>query len=689
MRQTKFIAVIAIFIFGLSGNIWANGNTDSPQAVQTQNVVSGLVLPTWITNAKDGSNRLFMLLKRGFIRVRNPITGTVTDFMDISARVAGTVSVGDERGLLGMAFHPQFAQNGKFYLNYTRVPDGATVVAEYQTTDSTNQTGNPASERVLFTIPQPFTNHNGGMIEFGPDGYLYIGTGDGGSGNDPGARAQNRSLLLGKMLRIDVNPTGSFQYSIPPDNPFVGASTARCDTGSTTAGTTCQEIWTIGMRNPWRWSFDRAGTRQLIAGDVGQGVIEEIDIIQPGRNYGWRVYEGTQCTNLDPTLCAGGTNPIVHEPPIIQYNHTAGRCSVTGGYVYRGKRGVFPQGAYIYADYCTGEIWSLLNGNNNLVLDTAFQITTFGEDEQGELYLASNSTTAGTIQKLVDPVAPIPSNSVADFSGDLQTDISVFRGSNGTWYSLNSFDNSFSAFQFGSNGDRPVPGDYDYDGKTDYAVFRPSTGVWYILNSSNNTFSALQFGANGDVPLPGDFDGDKKSDVAVWRPTTGVWYILNSGNGSFTILPFGLSTDRPVAADYDGDGKTDISVFRGAEGNWYMLQSSGGFSVVRWGANGDIPAMGDYDGDSKADQAVFRPTNGVWYILNSSNRSSVIRQFGANGDTPVAGDYDGDNKADIAVYRNQSGQGVWYIISSFNPNNTRVVPFGLGTDNPVPAFDVP
>jgi glucose/arabinose dehydrogenase len=236
----------------------------------------------------------------------------------------------------------------------------------------------------LLPILTVISDHNGGMIEFGPDGNLYIGMGDGGSGNDPGNRAQNINELLGKFLRItpnvaevSINPA----YTIPPDNPFVGRDGA-------------DEIYAVGLRNPFRWSFDRGGTRQLWAGDVGQGVIEEVDIITKGGNYGWRVYEGTQCTNLDPALC----NPANYVAPVFQYDHSNGRCSVTGGYVYRGTQGNLPIGTYVYADFCTGEIWMSTGGQPLLLQDTTRNISSFGEDEDGEIYVVG---IGGTVDKIV------------------------------------------------------------------------------------------------------------------------------------------------------------------------------------------------------------------------------------------------------------------------------------------------
>ena len=344
-------------------------------------VSSSLNQPVLLTNAHDGTDRRFIVEQPGRISVVRPGSSTRTTFLDLTARV---VCCG-ERGLLGLTFHPQFATNRRFFVNYTRRPDGATVIAEYQASPS-----NPdialTTETVLLVINQPYENHNGGMVEFGPDGYLYIGMGDGGSGNDPQNRAQNVDELLGKMLRIDVDsPAGGVPYSSPPNNPFVNTSGR-------------DEIFALGLRNPWRFSFDRA-TGQLYVGDVGQNAREEIDIVTLGGNYGWRVMEGTGCTNLGPASC---TAPGFI-PPITEYENngnTGGRCSVTGGYVYRGSQQALPFGAYVFADYCTGEIFMFNAGMQSRLLDTPLNITSFGEDEAGEIYVVGQG---GSIFRIANP----------------------------------------------------------------------------------------------------------------------------------------------------------------------------------------------------------------------------------------------------------------------------------------------
>jgi len=333
--------------------------------------VSGLSYPVLLTNARDGTNRRFVVEQSGKIQVFQPGATAPTLFLDLTSRVL----FDGEQGLLGLAFHPNFATDRRFYVNYTRQGDGATVVAEYR---------DGLLLRGLLIIPQPYTNHNGGMIEFGPDGYLYVGMGDGGSGNDPQNHAQTPTDLLGKMLRINVD-----------------------------APTVVPEIYASGLRNPWRYSFDRA-TGLLYAGDVGQSAREEIDIITQGGNYGWRVLEGTYCTGNGPTSCSDPR----FIPPIAEYVNTGqtGRCAIIGGYVYRGTQASLPYGAYVYGDLCSGEIFMLKDGVQTLLLDTPLSISSFGEDEAGEIYVVN---IGGSVLRLVNPDAVVASQrafTVADKS---------------------------------------------------------------------------------------------------------------------------------------------------------------------------------------------------------------------------------------------------------------------------------
>jgi hypothetical protein len=339
-------------------------------AVQFVTVSSGLNGPLFVTHAGDGSNRLFIVEQAGVVRVLQSGSSSSTTFLDIRSRVLA----GGERGLLGLAFHPLYEINGRFFVYYTRNNDGAIVIAEYGVTSDRNVAS--SSERILLTIPHPnFGNHNGGMLAFGPDNFLYIGVGDGGSGDDPPNNAQSLDTLLGKILRIDVNPPqgSGLPYASPDSNPFFGMVNGR------------DEIFAFGLRNPWRFSFDRL-TGQLWVADVGQGAREEVNVpIVRGGNYGWRVYEGFSCTGNDRFLC----NPSNFIMPLFDYSHANDRCSITGGYVYRGAQGAFADGTYVYGDFCTGEIFTWDGSNQSLVLDTNFAISSFGEDEAGELYVAN------------------------------------------------------------------------------------------------------------------------------------------------------------------------------------------------------------------------------------------------------------------------------------------------------------
>ncbi|HZW10792.1 MAG TPA: PQQ-dependent sugar dehydrogenase [Phycisphaerales bacterium] len=357
------------------------------ETLTTEVAASGLSRPVALVHAGDPS-RAYIVQQRGIIRVFNPITGEVlpTPFIDLSSRVSQS---GNERGLLGLAFHPDFASNGLFYVNYTHITSGDTVVAQFAVTADPD-VGDPDSFLQLLTYAQPFSNHNGGWVDFGPDGYLYISSGDGGSANDPGNRAQTiTGMLLGKMLRIDVNgddfpADDGRNYAIPPTNPFVGV------TGD-------DEIWAYGLRNPWRASFDRA-TGDLWIGDVGQDFVEEIDF-QPassegGENYGWRCMEGTRCTGLSGCTC---DDPAL-TMPIHEYPHDP-HCSVTGGYVYRGALVPHLRGTYFFADYCSADIWSFRYEGGvkteftertdelDPVGGSINSIVSFGEDAAGEVYI--------------------------------------------------------------------------------------------------------------------------------------------------------------------------------------------------------------------------------------------------------------------------------------------------------------
>ena len=339
--------------------------------------VDGLAGPLLLTHAGDGSGRSFIVEQGGTIRMVENGELVEEPFMDISDKTEG----GGEQGLLGLAFHPDFERNGRFFVNYTDLA-GDTIVAAYEA-DGTR--ADPDSEEVLLKIEQPYPNHNGGHLAFGPDGYLYIASGDGGSGGDPEDNGQDRNALLGKLLRIDVDAEDP--YGIPADNPF-----AEGDDGA-------PEVWAYGLRNPWRFSFDEE-TESLWVADVGQGELEEIDRVaadEAGLNFGWNEMEGSRCFEGDDCDTSGKVLPVT------EYGHDLG-CSVTGGFVYRGAE--FPElnGAYFFADYCSGNIWAIDAAADapvepTLLFSSERALSSFGLDEEGELYVTDIG--AGEILRLV------------------------------------------------------------------------------------------------------------------------------------------------------------------------------------------------------------------------------------------------------------------------------------------------
>lgn len=353
-------------------------------AIALATVASGLASPVDLADPKDGSGRLFVVEQAGRVRILRNGQLDATPLLDITDRVRCC----GERGLLGIALPPNFAQKGYFYLNYTTDALGQlqTRVSRFHLTVDTD-IADPNSEQIVLVYDQPYVNHNGGALAFGPDGFLYIGVGDGGSGGDPENRAQNLTDILGKMVRIDVETGNPTTYTVPASNPFVEQTNAL------------PEIWAYGLRNPWRYSFDRQ-TGDLFIADVGQNAYEEIDF-QPaassgGENYGWRITEGTHCYNPNPCDSAGLT------PPIWEYDRSQNDRSVTGGFVYRGAAYPALQGIYLYGDYVSGRIWGLrFDGSgweNRLLLESGRNISSFGQDGAGEVYVIDH---AGEILQVV------------------------------------------------------------------------------------------------------------------------------------------------------------------------------------------------------------------------------------------------------------------------------------------------
>ena len=333
----------------------------------------------YMTYPGDGSDRLFLVLQPGRIMVfpNDQRAASPREFLDIRERVS---DAGREEGLLGMAFAPDFADNGHFYVYYSAADPRRSVLSRFSASVTDPNVADPGSERIVLEVPQPFSIHNGGQIVFGPDGYLYVGLGDGGGGGDPAGNGQDPSTLLGTILRIDIFTQDSQgRYSIPDDNPFVGRPGAREDARP--------EVWAYGLRNPWRFTFDRE-TGDLWAADVGQNRYEEVDIVRPGLNYGWKVMEGFHCFSPPRDCDQAGL-----EPPVAEYGREGG-CSVTGGYVYRGSRLPSLVGAYVYGDFCSGKIWALRRDGSEVteqveIVDSDARISSFAEDPSGELYILS------------------------------------------------------------------------------------------------------------------------------------------------------------------------------------------------------------------------------------------------------------------------------------------------------------
>ena len=610
-RSPVYLACAVLLALALA---WAVGRPlaaapAAPQATATLvPFASGLSQPVVLTHAGDGSRRRFVAEKGGYIRLVQPGAGPHPVVLDLHT----LVSTGGEQGLLGLAFHPNYngVTNRYFYVNYTDTA-GNTVVARYATTVGNPNVADPASALTILTVTQPYANHNGGELQFGPDGYLYIALGDGGSANDPHNNGQRLDTLLGKILRIDVDHSSPGQnYAVPADNPFVT---------STATPTPRPEIWHSGLRNPWRFSFDRQ-TGEMWIGDVGQGSREEIDRVAAGvggLNLGWRVYEGTQCTGLDPSLCAqpGFT------PPVVDYDHSNGRCSVTGGYAYRGREGVFPAGRYVFGDFCTGEIWTLNGSTMTPLVATGFRIGAFGEDEAGELY-------------------------VLDLSGG-----GVYRFTN-------------------RNADTP-------------GLFRPDAAAVYLRHTNTNgeANTVFAYGAAGDTPLAGDWNGDRVKTAGVFRD--GVFYLRNANTAgpAETVFSFGLAADLPVAGDWDGDGTDTVGVFR--DGVFYLRNSNTPGPpdlVFAYGAAGDTPVVGDWNGDGRDEVGVYRA--GAFFLRTSlsAGPADLVFGYGLKGDTPLLGDWNADGVDTVGMFRN----GVFYLRNTNDSGIAHLtVAFGLGGDRPL------
>lgn len=394
-------AVAALLVAGVAAACGGNGDAMQPAATPTpaiespfpqsasvsvalEPVLDGFENPTAVTSAGDGSGRLFVADQAGRIYAVDPGLPARTLFLDISARTTAS----GEQGLLGLAFHPRFAENGRFFVTYTASGDGAITLAEFALDPLDPTVADPSSASILLEIPKRFTNHNGGAVAFGHDGYLYVSTGDGGGAGDPDGNAQSLQSLLGKLLRLDVDSASP--YAIPPGKPFTGDQLAR------------DEIWAYGLRNAWRFSFDRL-TGDLWIADVGQDRREEVNLAVAGRpggmNFGWNIYEGTLCYPEDRPCQLRD-----HHPPLYEYENDGVSCSITGGYVYRGEAIPPLAGRYVFTDFCSGLLVALTRQPDGsweprLIGAAEPYISAFGQDEAGELFAVNHAS--GTLYRLV------------------------------------------------------------------------------------------------------------------------------------------------------------------------------------------------------------------------------------------------------------------------------------------------
>jgi glucose/arabinose dehydrogenase len=541
------ISIFGVFNFSTVHPARAAVTELAAQNVRFLEIASGLNQPIFVTNAGDGSGRLFIIQRAGQIRIQKNGVLLSTPFLNIQSIVN---SSGGEQGLLALAFHPNYETNGRFYTVHTE--QSKAIVLSVFTRSSTNaDQADPNSRVTLLTIPKLYANHNGGTLAFGPDGYLYWSTGDGGSGGDPDNNAQNVNSLLGKILRLDVSSPAS--YSIPPSNPFYNNPSPSIR----------KEIWGYGLRNPWRFSFDRL-TGDIYLGDVGQGRREEIDFQSAssggGENYGWRIMEGSLCYN--PSTGCNQSGKIL---PVAEYDHTKG-CSVSGGYVYRGSK--YPQmnGFYFYGDFCSGLIYSLHKDSQNrwmsqLITDSTYSISSFGEDEQGELYMVDYSS--GKIYQVAYIRVPAKAALISPSGGVTNTQPTFTwnevptndQGDAATWYYLwidgpngNVFKQWYTTAQANCDGTTcsVTPTDFTLSG---------GNYTWWIQTWNDAGYGPWSDGLNFNLPAP-DLPGKATlvspiGSIGTNNPTytwnevsTATWYYLWVDGPSGNVLKQWYATNQ-------------------------------------------------------------------------------------------------------------------------------------------------
>ena len=635
--------------------------------------VPGFSSPVELVHAGDGSGRLYVVQQGGLIRIIRNGAIVAAPFLNLTAKVI----VSGEQGLLGLAFHPNYAVNGFFYVYYTRAGDGALTIERYQRNADNTNLADLASAKTMLTIPHPGqTNHNGGKLAFGQDGYLYAGTGDGGGGNDPPNNAQNLSTRLGKLLRFDVDQNVNVPpyYGAPATNPF---KFNACDGVSVGI---CPEIWAYGLRNPWRWTFDRL-TGDLFIADVGQSAREEVDFDPwpgaPARNYGWRVMEGN--------ICTPGVNPACSPPagyvgPIFDYPHPPG-IAVIGGYRYRGNAVPALAGAYLYADEGAGLLWAATRADTGVwtaqqqLMATPTAVSAFGEDEAGELYAVGLGN--GTIYKL----SPIDSDAdglpnwweLAYFGGTTAAAPGADADGDGAT-NLLEYQAGADPLSAASTPSVPLT-------KPSIAIWRPPLARFSIdLDFDQQTDQKLTIGVPTDKPLAGRIDPGRTHHLTLYR--NGTWFADRNRDmvPDFAAVFGGAPGDVPLFADFNGDGRDDLVIYR--NGQWFVSTAQNSVAAMTFGFGGvpgDIPLAGDVNGDGVDDLVIYR--NGAWYIdTNRDGNADITVWFGGvPGDIPLLFDFDGDGKADLCIVRN----GVWYVNTKLDGTAQAIWSYGIGTDVPL------
>ena len=652
---------------------------------------SGLNLPVAFAQDPATPSIQYVAEQRGRVRVIRNGSVEALPFLDLST----LVSLGGERGLLGLAFAPDYGTSGRFFVCYTRAGSGPAdevgdlVISRYQRSSGNPLAADPASRKDLVFGGLPyiehsgFGNHNGGHLAFGPDGYLYIAMGDGGGGNDPTNNAQNPATLLGKILRVDVNvaTTHPAGYSVPPDNPFLDGSPVVA----------LPEIWAFGVRNPWKFSFDDGGTGALLIADVGQGAREEVNY-EPagagGRNYGWRNKEGT----LDNQGHVFAPVPPAYPPlidPVYEYDHSVG-SSITGGFVYRGTamRARY-RGRYFFADFVRGRVWSL-----GLTVDSATgsaavsdvaehtaeldgtaalgAISSFGRDARGELYIVSY---AGTIFRIVDAAPPDDVQLVIfNYNGDAWKDVLLYNRTRGDWIlRLGSAAGTFTDGTAGgwAPGWQVSAANFNADDREDLFLYSASTGAWFKAISGPAGFSYFGQGWQPGLTLVmADFNGDARADVFAYNAATGVWFACTSagdGTGGFDYAAGGWRQGWQVLpADFDADGRTDFLLYDPASGAFFkaITRGTGVFAYVAGGwAPGWTAIVSDLDGNSRDDVFLYNTTSGIWYravsVGDGTGGFSYTTGGWSAGWSVRRADFDGDGRSDCFLY---NANGVWYKV---------------------------